>query len=97
MIKCDHCSRLKGRPSVTTISTVSVDSVEGSTHRGRAHIVNPDVPYVPEETVLPLALLTDAWWKLDKGTCATKTKRTESGTPLRGSRARNRCRHAAER
>jgi hypothetical protein len=52
---------------VTTIFTVSVDSVEGSILRGGVHIVNPDVPYVPEETVFPLSLLADAWWKLDKG------------------------------
>src|SRR4051812_4604895 len=52
---------------MTTIFTVSVDSVEGSTLRGRVHIVNPDVPYVPEETVFPLSLLVDAWWKLDNG------------------------------
>ncbi|MFG2891349.1 hypothetical protein [Streptomyces sp. NPDC048248] len=52
---------------MTTIFTVSVDSVEGSTLRGRVHIVNPDVPFVPEETVFPLSLLADAWWKLDNG------------------------------
>lgn len=52
---------------MTTIFTVSVDSVEGSTLRGRVHVVNPDVPYVPAETVFPLALLADAWWKLDNG------------------------------
>ncbi|QLH25824.1 hypothetical protein [Streptomyces sp. Rer75] len=52
---------------MTTIFTVSVDSVEGATLRGRVHIVNPDVPYVPEETVFPLSLLADAWWKLDNG------------------------------
>lgn len=52
---------------MTTIFTVSIDSVEGSTLRGRVHIVNPDVPYVPEETVFPLSLLAEAWWKLDKG------------------------------
>lgn len=52
---------------MTTIFTVSVDSVEGSTLHGRVHIVNPDVPYVPEEAVFPLSLLADAWWKLDKG------------------------------
>jgi hypothetical protein len=44
---------------------VSIDSVEGSTLRGRVHIVNSDVPYVPEETVFPLSLLAEAWWKLD--------------------------------
>ncbi|MEU8109444.1 hypothetical protein AB0C18_37640 [Nonomuraea muscovyensis] len=52
---------------MTTIFTVSVDSVEGSTLRGRVHIVNPDVPYVPEETVFPLSLLADAWWHLENG------------------------------
>lgn len=31
------------------------------------HIVNDDVPYVPEETVFPLSLLVDAWWRLDNG------------------------------
>jgi hypothetical protein len=46
---------------------VSVDSVEGSTLRGRVHITNLDVPYVPEETVFPLSLLVDAWWHLDNG------------------------------
>jgi hypothetical protein len=44
---------------------VSINSVEGSTLRGRLHIVNSDVPYEPEETVFPLCLLADAWWKLD--------------------------------
>ncbi|MEW1848294.1 hypothetical protein AB0392_60925 [Nonomuraea angiospora] len=52
---------------MTTIFAVSLDSVEGSTLRGRVHIVNPDVPYVPEETVFPLSLLVDAWWHLDNG------------------------------
>ncbi|MFG1685406.1 hypothetical protein ACGFNP_34960 [Nonomuraea sp. NPDC049269] len=52
---------------MTTIFTVSVDSVEGLTLRGRVHIVNPDVPSVPQETVFPLSLLADAWWKLDNG------------------------------
>lgn len=52
---------------MTTIFAVSFDSVEGSTLRGRVHIVNPDVPYVPEETVFPLSLLVDAWWHLDNG------------------------------
>ncbi|MEV0373349.1 hypothetical protein AB0I10_26640 [Streptomyces sp. NPDC050636] len=52
---------------MTTIFTVSVDSVEGSTLRGRVHIVNPDVPSVPQETVFPLSLLADAWWNLDNG------------------------------
>ncbi|MEU8831806.1 hypothetical protein [Streptomyces sp900116325] len=52
---------------MTTIFTVSVDSVEGSTLRGRVHIVNSDVPHVPEETVFPLSLLVDAWWHLDNG------------------------------
>lgn len=52
---------------MTTIFTVSVDSVEGSTLRGKVHIVNSDVPYVPEESVFPLALLVDAWWRLDNG------------------------------
>ncbi|MEU7314358.1 hypothetical protein [Streptomyces sp. NPDC007083] len=52
---------------MTTIFTVSVDSIEGATLRGRVHIVNPDVPFVPEETVFPLSLLVDAWWNLDHG------------------------------
>jgi hypothetical protein len=52
---------------VTTIFTVSVDTVEGPTLHGRVHIVNPDVPSVPQETVFPLSLLVDAWWKLDNG------------------------------
>jgi hypothetical protein len=52
---------------MTTIFTVSVDAVEGSTLRGRVHIINLDVPYVPEETVFPLSLLADAWWLLDNG------------------------------
>jgi hypothetical protein len=34
---------------------------------GGVHIVNPDVPYVPEGTVFPLSLLVDAWWHLDNG------------------------------
>ncbi|MFF0725583.1 hypothetical protein [Streptomyces sp. NPDC004134] len=52
---------------MTTIFTVSVDSVEDRTLRGRVHIVNPDVPFVPEESVFPLSLLADAWAKLDNG------------------------------
>ncbi|MEO3826248.1 hypothetical protein [Actinomadura sp. B10D3] len=52
---------------MTSIFTVSVDSVEGSTFRGRVHVINPDVPYVSQETVFPLSLLVDAWWKLDNG------------------------------
>ncbi|AUH41464.1 hypothetical protein [Streptomyces sp. CMB-StM0423] len=52
---------------MTTIFTVSVDAVEGRTLRGRVHIVNPDVPHVPKESVFPLSLLADAWWMLDHG------------------------------
>ncbi|MDA2809866.1 hypothetical protein O4J56_04375 [Nocardiopsis sp. RSe5-2] len=52
---------------MTTIFTVSVDSVEGSTLRGRVHVVNPDVPYVPREPAFALSLLVDAWWRLDNG------------------------------
>ncbi|HEY9367044.1 hypothetical protein [Streptomyces sp.] len=52
---------------MTSIFTVSVDSVEGSTLRGRVHVINPDVPFVPQETVFPLSLLVDAWWHLDNG------------------------------
>lgn len=52
---------------MTTIFTVSIDSVEGPALRGRVHIVNPDVPYVPEEAEFPLSLLADAWWMLDNG------------------------------
>lgn len=52
---------------MTTIFTVSVDSVEGATLRGRVHLVNPDVPYVPEESVLPLSLLAEAWRMLENG------------------------------
>lgn len=52
---------------MTTIFTVSVDSVEGPTLRGRVHIVNPDVPYVPDETAFPLSLLADVWRSLDEG------------------------------
>ncbi|MEU0568916.1 hypothetical protein ABZ297_26560 [Nonomuraea sp. NPDC005983] len=52
---------------MTSIFTVSVDSVEGCTLRGRVHVINPDVPFVPQETVFPLSLLVDAWWHLDNG------------------------------
>ncbi|MEW1846177.1 hypothetical protein AB0392_50185 [Nonomuraea angiospora] len=52
---------------MTSIFTVSVDSVESSTLRGRVHVINPDVPSVPEESVFPLSLLMDAWWHLDNG------------------------------
>ncbi|WP_173092171.1 hypothetical protein [Actinomadura verrucosospora] len=52
---------------MTSIFTVSVDSVEGSTLRGRVHVINPDVPSVPLESVFPLSLLVDAWWHLDNG------------------------------
>ena len=53
--------------SMTTIFNVSVDDVQGSTLRGRVHVINPDVPSVPEERVFPLSLLVDAWWYLDRG------------------------------
>ncbi|GAA3226980.1 hypothetical protein [Nonomuraea helvata] len=52
---------------MTSIFTVSVDSIDGSTLRGRVHIINPDAPSVPEEIVFPLSLLVDAWAHLDKG------------------------------
>ncbi len=67
VIKRDQHFRLKGRPSMTSIFTVSVDSVEGSTLRGRVHVINPDVPSVPQEAGFPLSLLVDAWWHLDNG------------------------------
>lgn len=53
--------------SMTTIFNVSVDDVQGSTFRGRVHVINPDVPSVPEKAVFPLSLLVDAWWHLDNG------------------------------
>ncbi|WP_431775879.1 hypothetical protein [Streptomyces cucumeris] len=52
---------------MTSIFTVSVDSVEGSTLRGRVHVINPDVPSVPQGAVFPVSLLVDAWWHLDNG------------------------------
>ncbi|QKW08666.1 hypothetical protein HUT18_22095 [Streptomyces sp. NA04227] len=52
---------------MTTIFTVSVDSIEGPTLRGRVHLINPDVPLAPKEPVFPLSLLVDVWWHLDNG------------------------------
>jgi len=52
---------------MTTIFTVSIDSIEGPTLRGKVHIVNPDVPYVPEESVFPLSLLAEVWAFLADG------------------------------
>ncbi|WP_171170100.1 hypothetical protein [Streptomyces sp. I05A-00742] len=43
---------------MTSIFTVSVDSVEGSTLRGRVHIINPDIPWVPQEAAFPCL----SWW-----------------------------------
>ncbi|MEV0648887.1 hypothetical protein AB0I28_26895 [Phytomonospora sp. NPDC050363] len=59
---------------MTTIFTVSVDSVEGSAFCGRVHVVNPDVPYVPAETVFALSLLVDAWWKLEHGSLRNESR-----------------------
>lgn len=52
---------------MTTLFTVSIDSIEDRTLRGRVHVVNPDVSYVPDETVFPVTLLMDAWWHIDNG------------------------------
>ncbi|MCX5444038.1 hypothetical protein [Streptomyces nigrescens] len=64
---------------MTSIFTVSIDSVEGSTLRGRVHIINPDVPSVPRKSVFPLSLLVDAWWHLDRGFLHDEDDEEEGG------------------
>ncbi|MEU4845676.1 hypothetical protein [Streptomyces gilvosporeus] len=52
---------------MTDLFTVSIDTVEGPTFRGRVHLINPDAWQVPKRTTFPLALLVDAWFLLANG------------------------------
>ncbi|NBE57071.1 hypothetical protein [Streptomyces boluensis] len=52
---------------MTDVFTVTVDGVDSSTLHGRVHVINPDLPFVPQEASFPLALLTDAWFLLAGG------------------------------
>ncbi|CAM3215129.1 hypothetical protein [Stackebrandtia soli] len=51
---------------------VSVDVVDRQTLRGRVHLVHPDAPYVPHEKPFALALLMDAWGRLERGFAYTE-------------------------
>ncbi|GAA3942097.1 hypothetical protein GCM10023085_24750 [Actinomadura viridis] len=50
---------------MTDLYTVSVDTVEGATLRGRVHIINPDAPYVPEGRTFPVGLIFETWFPAD--------------------------------
>src|SRR4051794_31572315 len=52
---------------MTDLFTVTIDAIEGSTLRGRVHMINSDIPVIPQEDSFPLALLTDAWFHLTNG------------------------------
>lgn len=73
---------------MTTIFTVSVDAVEGSTLRGRVHLVNSDVRSVPRERTFPLSLLVDAWWHLDHEYLHDESTSGGSRNPFSGEQGR---------
>ncbi|MFF2024500.1 hypothetical protein ACFVW2_22180 [Streptomyces sp. NPDC058171] len=52
---------------MTDLFTVSVDGVEGPAFRGRIHLLGADAVRVPRENSFPVALLADAWARLDRG------------------------------
>lgn len=64
---------------MTDIYTVSIDAVEGTSLRGRVHIIHPDAPFVPEDPSFPLALMMDAWWLLEEGYLHDGIARTDGG------------------
>lgn len=50
---------------MTDLFTISVDAVEGTTFRGRVHIINPDAAAVPKGRTFPVSLIFETWFPED--------------------------------
>ncbi|MEV0373348.1 hypothetical protein AB0I10_26635 [Streptomyces sp. NPDC050636] len=50
---------------MTDLFTISVDAVEGTTFRGRVHIINPDAASVPKGRTFPVSLIFETWFPED--------------------------------
>ncbi|MFJ9852164.1 hypothetical protein [Streptomyces sp. NPDC101150] len=50
---------------MTDLFTISVDAVEGTTLRGRVHIINPDAAAVPKGRTFPASLIFETWFPED--------------------------------
>ncbi|XVQ06521.1 hypothetical protein ACQP1W_28125 [Spirillospora sp. CA-255316] len=50
---------------MTDLYTISVDAVEGTTLRGRVHIINPDAASVPTGLTFPASLIFETWFPQD--------------------------------
>ena len=64
---------------MTDLFTVSIDTVEDSTFRGRVHLINPDAWQVPSKPTFPMALLVDAWFLLTNGYLRNDDERVPRG------------------